>query len=44
VYNNNASVGMMKTEVATDMLSNGVYFIRISADNKVQNYKFTVAH
>lgn len=44
VYNNNASIGMMKTEVATNLLSNGVYFIRIGSDNKVQNYKFTVAH
>lgn len=44
VYNGNATPGLLKTEVATDALSNGIYFIRVRADNTVQNYKFTVAH
>lgn len=44
VYNNNAPSGLLKAQVDTDALSNGIYFIRVSAENAVQNYKFTVAH
>lgn len=44
VYNNNAPSGLLKAQVETNTLSNGIYFIRVSAENAVQNYKFTVAH
>ncbi len=44
VYNNNAPSGLLKAQVETNALSNGIYFIRVNAENTVQNYKFTVAH
>lgn len=43
-YNNNTNSGVLKTDIATNSFSNGVYFIRVSAENNIQNYKFTVAH
>ncbi|TND07195.1 MAG: BNR/Asp-box repeat-containing protein [Bacteroidetes bacterium] len=44
VYNQNTQAGLLKKEIPTAALSNGVYFIRLSAGDKVQNHKFTVAH
>lgn len=44
VYNASTAPGVLRKEVATGELSNGAYFIRVSSDYSVQNYKFSVAH
>ncbi len=44
VYNNVAAPGLLRHQVSTAELSNGAYFIRVTSDDVVQNYKFTVAH
>jgi hypothetical protein len=44
MYNGTAPAGQLKAEAATEGLSNGVYFIRISANNSVQNHKITISH
>lgn len=43
-YNGTAAPGLMNRKINTEGLSNGVYFLRVTADNKVQSYQFTVTH
>ncbi len=44
LYNGTAPSGQLKAEVATDGLSNGIYLIRVSSNNAVQNHKITISH
>lgn len=44
VYSAQTAPGILRKEITTAELSSGTYFIRVSSDNSVQNYKFTVTH
>ena len=40
----NSVSGLLKKQISTANYSSGIYFIRISANDKIQNYKFAVSH
>ena len=44
LYKGNATSGQLRSEISTDGLSNGIYYIRVSTGSTVQNHKVTIAH
>ncbi len=41
---NSPAAGLVRLEIPTGNLANGAYFVRITAENRSQEYKFVVAH